>query len=134
MTRFERAAQIWTLLTLSASQRHVLTYDILARVTGMARQGFGPILEPIQSYCLINKLPALSSLVVGVKTGIPGEGFIAAENVPSEQAAVFTWQWFERKPPTASELAAATERLTSNGKSIELLKQELKGMSSRGDR
>jgi hypothetical protein len=127
MTRFERAAQIWPVLTISASQRHLLTYEILARVTGMPRQGLGALLEPIQSYCLINKLPALSSLVVGVKTGIPGEGFIAAEDVPAEQAAVFTWPWFERKPPTAAELAAATERLPSNGKSIELLKQELKG-------
>ena len=127
MTRFERAAQVWPLLTLSASQRHVLTYEILARVTGMAKPGLGSILEPIQSYCLINRLPALSSLVVGVKTGIPGEGFIAAENVAAEQAAVFTWPWFERKPPTAAELAAATERLPSNGRSIDLLKQELKG-------
>jgi len=99
---------------------------MLARLTGMARQGLGPILEPIQSYCLINKFPALSILVVGAKTGMPGEGFIAAEDVPSEQASVFTWPWFERKPPSAAELASASERLPSNGKSLEELKKELK--------
>src|SRR5687768_12687534 len=69
--------------------------------------------------------PALSSLVVGAKTGTPGKGFIAAENVPLEQAAVFEWSWLDRSPPTVAELEAAVTRLPSNGRSLEDLKREV---------
>ena len=125
MTRSERAAQVWPLLCFCASHRQTLTYEVLARLTGMAQQGLGQVLEPIQSFCLLNKLPALSSLVVGAKTGTPGKGFIAAENVPLEQAAVFEWPWLDRSPPTAADLEAAVTRLPSNGKSLEDLKLEV---------
>lgn len=93
----------------------------------MATQGLGQVLEPIQSYCLINRLPALSSLVVGTKTGIPGAGFIAAANVPSEHASVFERRWHDRPPPGSGELEAAVKLLPSNGRSLEDLIKELAG-------
>jgi len=54
MTRSERAAQIWPILTLCAKQYQILTYDLLGRLIGVPRQGLGQLLEPVQSYCLIN--------------------------------------------------------------------------------
>ena len=83
----------------------------LARLTGMAQQGLGQMLEPIQSFCLLNKIPALSSLVVGAKTGTPGKGFIAAENVPLEQAAVV-------RVVMAGSFAANSRRTRSRGNAI----------------
>ena len=125
MTRFERATQIWPVLSLCAKQRQILTYDLLGRLLGVPRQGLGQLLEPIQSYCLINNLPPLSSLVVGVQSGIPGEGFIAAEDVPAAQAKVFEWRWLDQSPPELKALEEAAVKLLSNGKSFNALKQEV---------
>ena len=101
---------------------------MLSRLTGMAQSGLGQVLEPIQSFCLLNRLPALTSLVVGAKTGIPGDGYAAA-NVPTEQAAVFACAWLDRTPPSAAELEAAVKRLASNGRSLEELKREVANSS-----
>ena len=62
MTKGERAAQIWPLLTVSAARRQKLTYDLLGRLIGVPRQGLGQLLEPIQSFCIVKHLPALTSL------------------------------------------------------------------------
>ena len=125
MTRSERAAQIWPLLCHCSEHRQTLTYETVGQLTRMAVQGIGQVLEPIQSYCLLNGLPALSCLVVGAKTGVPGAGFIAAEDVPSEQAAVFAFPWLERDLPSADQLEVAVKKLPSNGRSLQDLKKEI---------
>ena len=124
MTREERAAQIWPILTLCASQRQTLTYGLLGKHIGMFQGGLGQLLEPIQSYCLLKRLPALSSLVVSDVTGLPGEGFIAASDVPGEQAKVFRHDWRAMEVPDAKALGAAAVKLPSNGRPLsELLKE-----------
>ena len=70
--------------------RQLLTYDLLSRLIGADRRGLGQLLEPIQSYCLKKKLPALTALVVK-KSGTPGVGFIAAEDLPAEFQKVFMY-------------------------------------------
>ena len=62
---------------------------------------------------------------VGAKTGTPGKGFIAAENVPLEQAAVFEWSWLDRSPANSRRPRSCGTRLPSNGKSLEDLKREV---------
>jgi hypothetical protein len=126
MKKEQRAAQIWPILTLCATRRQTLTYDLLGRLIGVPRQGLGHLLEPIQSFCILNDLPALSSLVVSDNSGLPGEGFIAASVVPKEQAAVFKRLWLDLTPPTEDQLADAAQRLPSNGRSLADLKAELK--------
>ena len=125
MTRNERAAQIWPILTLSAVQRQTLTYEMLGRLIGVPRQGLGQLLEPIQSYCIINSLPPLSALVVSDKSGEPGEGFIAAALVPQAQAQVFNFEWLDEPPPDEEDLGAAGQDLPSNGRSLEDLMREV---------
>lgn len=132
MNRFDRAAQIWPLLCHCALHRQTLTYEVAARLTGMAQQGLGQVLEPIQSYCLIAKLPPLSSLVVGAKSGTPGAGFIAAENLPAEQSEVYLWPWLDRAPPTSAELEKAARQLPSNGRSLDELKRLLAKSLAKG--
>ena len=79
MKKEQRAAQIWPILTLCASQRQTLSYDLLGRPIGVSRPGLGQLLEPIQSFCILQRLPALTVLVVSENSGLPGEGFIAAQ-------------------------------------------------------
>jgi hypothetical protein len=122
MNRSERAAQIWPLLVHCALHRQSVTYDHVGKLIGVPRQGLGQLLEPIQSHCILKELPALTSLVIGRATGMPGEGFIAAADVPAEQALVFSWKWLDAAPPGAAELEDAATKLSSNGTSLLELK------------
>jgi hypothetical protein len=124
MTRSERAAQIWPVLTLCASRRQTLTYDLLGRLIGVPRQGLGQLLEPIQSYCILHNLEPLSSLVVSDNTGLPGEGFIGASDVLAAQANVFNYDWLGIQAPVPDMLEEAARRLPSNGRSLQELIQQ----------
>jgi len=110
MTRAERAQQLWSLLALAASNRQILTYDTVARLTGVVRPSIGDFLRPIQQYCTEESLPPLTSLVVSEQDGLPGEGFIAAADVPAAQMRVFQHPWLETLAPNAQRLEAAYSR------------------------
>jgi hypothetical protein len=115
MTVNERATQIWPVLAWAAHNRQILTYDILSKLIGMPRQGLGQCLEPIQSYCLVQKLPPLTILVVSQDSGMPGVGFIAAQDIPATQMEVFKEDWMGRGCPKVEEFQAAVEQRPSNG-------------------
>lgn len=114
----ERAWQAWSLLAFAARNRQTLTYEIVGKLTGMHTAGIGAVLEPIQSYCMLNGLPALSALVVNKATGLPGVGFIAAEDVPREFIRIFEQDWLSVGCPSPEALAEAVRRQPSNGTSI----------------
>jgi hypothetical protein len=88
MNVYQHAAQIWSLLVWAARSRQTLTYEILAKLINIPQFRLGPHLEPIQSFCLLNDLPPLTCLVV-TEAGIPGPGFIAADEIPKAHAEVF---------------------------------------------
>jgi hypothetical protein len=111
----ERAAQVWSLLAFAARNRQTLTYELVGKLTGMPAAGLGAVLEPIQSYCLLNRLPPLSALVVNKATGLPGLGFIAATDVPKEFIRVFDHDWLSVGCPTPEALSDAVRRKPSNG-------------------
>jgi hypothetical protein len=104
MRREERAQQLWSLLAWAAINRQILSYGIVAKLTGVPPPSLGDFLRPIQQFCTENDLPALTSIVVQGETGIPGEGFIAAEHVPAAQAEVFQHAWLETAAPSAEQL------------------------------
>ncbi len=110
----ERAAQIWPILTYAASHCQILTYEILGAHIGVPHFGLSQLLEPIQSYCLIHELPALTAIVVN-QGGLPGAGFIAAENVPAEQQRVFAHPWTDGDVPGPDALRAALRERPSCG-------------------
>ena len=116
MKASERATQIWPVLALAARNRQVLTYEILGGLISVPPQGLGQLLEPIQSYCLLEELPALKALVVRRGSGLPGTGFIAAASVPAEQLRVFEFDWAEHGCPTPETFAEAVARRPSNGR------------------
>ena len=107
---FDRAAQLWPVLTLCATQRQILTCGMLAKLIGHGSDDVSDVLAPIAAYCALEKLPALTLLVVGGDAGFPGVGLAAAPNVPDEQARVFEHNWLLRKPPHPVELEAALLR------------------------
>lgn len=110
MRREERAQQLWSILALAATNRQILTYGIVAKLTGLPPLSIGDFLRPIQQFCTENEFPALTSIVVNDETGVPGEGFIAAENVPAAQANVFQHKWLEMSAPSAETLADSYSR------------------------
>lgn len=114
MNASERAAQIWPVLALAARNRQVLTYGILGGLIGVPTAGLGQLLEPIQSYCLLNQLPPLTILVVSKDTGLPGSGFVAVSDIPRHQSRVFEHDWLAAAHPTPEQLAAAMRELPSN--------------------
>ncbi|WP_319523278.1 hypothetical protein [uncultured Desulfosarcina sp.] len=111
MKREERAVQLWSLLVLAAKNRQILTYDFVAKATGMMTPGIGDMLRPIQQYCIENDLPPLTSLIVNGNTGLPGTGFIAAENVPKAQLETFEHVWIEHKAPSPEQFRDAYSRI-----------------------
>ena len=111
----ERAAQIWSVLALAARNRQVLTYDIVGRLVGVPRHGLGRLLEPIQSYCLLQSLPPLKILVVSGETGLPSTGFIATQDIPKNQLNVFSHDWLAQGAPSPEDFAEAVARNPSNG-------------------
>lgn len=115
MTAPERASQIWPVLLLAAKNRQILNYELLSDLIGVPRAGLGQLLEPIQSYCLLNGLPALTVLVVSNKTGLPGPGFVAAKDIPATLMKVFKKDAKEWPKPTPKELADAVRKRPSNG-------------------
>jgi alkylated DNA nucleotide flippase Atl1 len=121
LRREERAQQLWSVLALAATNRQILSYGIVAKLTGVPPPSIGDFLRPIQQFCIENKLPALTSIVVQEETGIPGEGFIASEDVPAEQAKVFQRKWLEVSAPSAEQLFDAYSRAPDRrGRSTEI--------------
>jgi len=93
MTKYQRASQCWAVIALAARNRQILTYEIVAQLIGVPRAAVGGFLGPVQTYCLQQHLPPLTILVVSESSGLPGEGFIAAQDIPKAQAGVFAHDW-----------------------------------------
>lgn len=115
MRASERAAPVWGVLGLAARNRQILTYEMLGRLIGVPARGLGHLLEPIQSYCLINSLPPLTILVVQESTGLPGSGFNAAtaEEYARKQLEVFEFDWMKHGAPTPDVLEKASSEYPS---------------------
>ena len=114
----ERAAQIWSVLALAARNRQILTYRMVGRLVGVPARGLGPLLEPIQSYCLLRRIPPLTILVVKEETGVPGSGFSAAsaEQFGKSQLDVFEYDWIAHGAPRPTDLEKAVKTRPSRAK------------------
>ncbi len=126
MKRVETALTVWALLTFAALNRQTLTYQRLSKLIGVPRNSLGRLLEPIQSYCLLSSLPPLTSLVVERRSGSPGDGFIAASNLPRAQAETFAHDWLAQPVPQPDDFRKAIETLPSCGLSLGELMQQLR--------
>jgi hypothetical protein len=78
---------------------------MIEQATGLVRPSIGQMLSPIQNLCLRKKpsLPPLTILVVRDESGIPGDGFIAAKDIPRAQQEVFAFDWLKFGCPQTEE-------------------------------
>jgi hypothetical protein len=104
-----RAQQAYSILIALASNRQTVTYRLLSEKMNYGG-GRGDILAwplgRIMRWCKANELPALTSLVVDAKTGLPSSGLttVEADAFPAEQQRVYLYDWFSVLPPTGDEL------------------------------
>ena len=117
MTRSERACQIWGILAWAAKNKQSMTYGHLSKLIGVPTAGLGQLLEPIQSFCILEKLPPLTILVVQQDSGLPGSGFTGAKasEFAKAQMEVFEFGWLDYGNPQPEKLEQAVQRLSSNG-------------------
>jgi hypothetical protein len=95
----------------------MLTYSHLSELIGIPTAGLGQLLEPIQSYCLLERLPPLTILVVQQDTGIPGSGFTGTNFNEYAKAymEVFKYDWLKHGNPQPDKLEQAVLKCPSNG-------------------
>ena len=117
MTKSERACQIWGILAWAAKNRQSMTYGHLSKLIGVPTAGLGQLLEPIQSFCILEKLLPLTILVVQQDSGLPGSGFTGAKasEFAKAQMEVFDFDWLDYGNPQPKKLEQAVQRLSSNG-------------------
>jgi hypothetical protein len=109
MTIYQRAAQFWAVLAFAATHHQVITYPILSKLVGMPNPALGKMLAPIQTFCEKKKLPPLTALVVKDTSGIPGTGFIAAQDIPAAQMKVFQFDWLKFGAPSPDNIKETCE-------------------------
>jgi hypothetical protein len=87
--------------------RQTLTYELLSVLMyGRKAQGvLDKILGHIAYYCIDNKLPPLTSIVVGKRRGTPGADIpIDLNQRDAERERVYENDWYDIYPPTAEQL------------------------------
>lgn len=106
MKDHERAMQAWSALALAATNRQILTYEMLAQAVGVPARGLANILDHVALYCKHRGFPALTTIVVRRDKGRPGSGFWAVEpqRFPLELMRVFDHDWLVPKSAPTPEL------------------------------
>jgi len=100
----------WQILVGAAMSRQTVTYKGLGQIMyHRAASGvLDKILGHIAFYCIDNKLPALTSIVVGKGRGTPGDQIpMDLEKRDKEREKVYAKDWYNIYPPTAEELHAS---------------------------
>lgn len=117
--QYERAVIAWPVLTETAANESTITYAALAQHLGIHARPIRFVLGVIQDYCMEEKLPPLTILVVN-QHGIPGEGFIAwdIDDFPTGYRRVYAEPWNEVPNPfgfakTGTTLEELAQRLVT---------------------
>ena len=99
------ALQVYLILICAAHMRQTLTYGIVAKRLGFEGAGvLAQILDHLLYWCIENKLPPLTSIVVSKSSGRAGEGFIGSSDPISDREAVYEFNWYDIVPPSPDEL------------------------------
>lgn len=98
---FHAAGILWPQLVEAASKRMTRTYGELAPSVQTNPLSMRRALDPIQTYCIEANLPPLTSIVIGAKTGIPGNGFIGCQldDLDTAHQLVFNYDWSQAPNP-----------------------------------
>jgi hypothetical protein len=111
----ERALQAWQILISAAMNRQTLTYKGLSQIM-YKKEAAGvldKILGHIAFFCNDNKLPALTSIVVGKGRGTPGKDIPVDPNVMDrEREKAYEYDWYNVYPPTPLQLSDSFSKNT----------------------
>jgi hypothetical protein len=108
-----RAVQAWQILVGKAMNRQTVTYELLSRLMyGKHAAGvLAQILGHIAFYCIENKIPPLTDLVVGKGAGKPGDLIpLDPAKIDQKREEVFRTDWYDIYPPSEADLAAAYKK------------------------
>jgi hypothetical protein len=106
----ERAVQAWQILIGAAGNRQTITYGCLGKAMypGKASGVLNKVLGHVAFYCKANRLPVLTSIVVGKRRGTPGHNIpLDLRDVDKEREKVYKCKWYKLYPPSAEELHEA---------------------------
>ena len=107
MTLEQRAQQFWSVLVFAAREQKVVSYSMLAQLTGCFEDP-APILYCIYCYCLQQDFPPLNAIVIDPVTGHPGVDCPRDYREWSTQhARVFLHDWLEHPAPSEEVLEQA---------------------------
>lgn len=126
INQVERAYRAWPILAKRAADGRTITYGELGILLGVHHRAIRYVLGVIQDYCLGEKLPPLTILIVN-QSGKPGTGFTAydADKLEEGEALVRSYNWKAIPNPFA---------FASDGTTYEEIVAELAGNpSSAGD-
>lgn len=112
----ERAAHAWPLLCQLATNRGVTSYGELGQQLGVHHRAIRYVLSEIQDYCLAEKLPPITILIVGAG-GIPGAGFVAwdVDDLESGFDKVYKHPWGDMKNPFGFAVDGSSIKSVADG-------------------
>lgn len=95
VNQVERAYLAWPALVDTASKSSTITYGELAKILNIHHRAIRYVLGVIQDYCLTERLPPLTILVVNQSEGTPGDGFIAwdVDDLDTGLEKVYGFNW-----------------------------------------
>lgn len=134
---YHAANVVWRILVQAASNQKTVSYSEIAPAINSNPLSVRLALEPIQYYCIENKLPPLTSIVIGKNTSIPGKGFIGwdVDDLATAHAQVFNKNWaaeqnpFEGFGPEDTIETIAEDLFLNPQRSIEIyVKVKVRGM------
>lgn len=109
----DRAVQAWQVLIGAAANRQTLTYEGLSELMYKKKAAgvLDRILGHIAYYCNDNKLPPLTSVVVGKGRGTPGEDIpMNLQELDARREEVYAFDWYDIYPPSAAALKEAFDK------------------------
>lgn len=95
------ASRAWPVLTRTAQRRAKIGYKELGDEIGIHHRTVRLPLELIQDYCLEEKLPPITILIVNQNRNAPGAGFIAwdVDDLETGFGKVWDYPWRDRGNP-----------------------------------
>lgn len=114
--RYEQAHFIWNILSglVLFKNQTTISYGELATILGYEPQAGRTLAEPlglVSLYCLTNKLPPLSCIVVSKTTNAPGwDGMIPqGSTLDKEQKRVWNTKWHLYRTPSVNAFRKVKE-------------------------
>jgi len=105
----QRAARAWPILADVAANKSTITYGDLGQRLDIHHRAVRYVLAEIQDYCLSEKLPPITILIVG-QGGTPGAGFIAwdVDDLERGKKLVYEHPWGSLNNPFGFALKGDT--------------------------